>query len=389
MGIRSWVAEKLNPAQILIGGIAESSTVARHKATKPYENLGIVNRCINMLVDDAASVNYNVGNKIYGLGKVIITKPTLEKLINVSGNPYQDLSALRRNILIDLIIDGNAFIYYDGIGLYHLPANKVSIEKSKTEYVSKYTFNNETDYSPKEIIHIKDNSADSIYRGTSRLKSTFKNIDLVDSMQNFQDTFFSNGAVPGLVIESPHVLGKTVKERMLQHWSERYNPKSGGRKPIILDGGLNLKEIGSRNFRELDFDESLSTHEEKICEGLGIPPILLAGGNNANIRPNLRLYYLQTVLPIVKKINSAFSHFFGYEVTEDVANVVALQPELSEQAGYHTSLVNGGVITPNEARIALGYDELEGLNEIRIPQNIAGSAADPSEGGRPSESEDE
>ena len=35
---------------------------------------------------------------------------------------------------------------------------------------------------------------------------------------------------------------------------------------------------------------------------MGVPPILMDGGNNANIRPNHRLYYLETVLPIVKKI---------------------------------------------------------------------------------------
>ena len=33
----------------------------------------------------------------------------------------------------------------------------------------------------------------------------------------------------------------------------------------------------------------------------------------------------------------------------------------------------------------LGYDFIDGQDEIRVPQNIAGSAVNPSQGGRPEE----
>jgi len=62
----------------------------------------------------------------------------------------------------------------------------------------------------------------------------------------------------------------------------------------------------------------------------------------------------------------------------------ALQPELKDVAAYHSTLVNGGVITPNEARIELRYPTIAGNDTLRIPANIAGSAANPSVGGRPS-----
>ena len=47
---------------------------------------------------------------------------------------------------------------------------------------------------------------------------------------------------------------------------------------------------------------------------MGVPPILLDGGNNANIRPNHRLYYLETILPIVRKIGYAFERYFGFAI---------------------------------------------------------------------------
>ncbi len=100
------------------------------------------------------------------------------------------------------------------------------------------------------------------------------------------------------------------------------------------------------------------------------------------------MYYLETVLPIVRKINSAYSRFFGFEISEDVTDIPALQPELRDAASYYTALVNGGIITINEARDSLGYDTLDGQDDIRVPQNIAGSAVNPDEGGRPKESND-
>ena len=118
---------------------------------------------------------------------------------------------------------------------------------------------------------------------------------------------------------------------------------------------------------------------------MGIPPILMDGGNNANIRPNHRLYYLETVLPIVRKIGHAVERFFGFELSEDVTGIPALQPELRDQAAYYATLVNTGIMSPNEAREALGKEPVDGFDEPRVPVNIAGSSANPEEGGRPTE----
>ena len=47
--------------------------------------------------------------------------------------------------------------------------------------------------------------------------------------------------------------------------------------------------------------------------------------------------------------------------------------------------MNGGVVTPNEARVELRYAKVidAEADKLRVPANIAGSAADPSQGGKP------
>ena len=386
--------EKLNPAQRYIGleeGLAIDTREKKDNYRSAYEELEVVNRAVNMIVDDSADIRYTVGTKVQGITPVVenVRRTRVDLLLNKEPNPFQDINTFKRNLVIDLLIDGNIFIYYDGVHLYHLPAQNVTIEADTDTYVSKYVYDGQIDYSPKEIIHIKENSFHSIYRGVPRLKPAYRTMYLMDSMRKFQDNFFKNGAVPGLVLKSPNTLSEKIKERMLQAWSTRYNPKNGGRRPLILDGGLEVDSLTKVNFKELDFQPSIAANEKVILEALGVPPILLDGGNNANIRPNHRLYYLETVLPVVRKIAYACERYFGFELVEDVTNVPALQPELRDQAAYYATLVNTGIMSPNEARDALGKEPLEGHDDLRVPANIAGSAADPTEGGRPQEESEE
>src|SRR5210317_922616 len=381
--------EKLNPIQPYYGKTTEPSKEYTYSYERAYEDLEIVNRGVNILVDDCAEIDAVVHEQLPMQGVIKGVKGSrINKLLNQEPNPFQDISSFRRNLFTDYVLDGNIFIYFDGVHLYHLPANKMTIHASDTTYIDYYTFNEVVKYSPNEIIHIKENSFYSIYRGVSRLKPALRTMILTRSMRDFQDNFFKNGAVPGLVLKSPNTLSEKIKERMIQSWSARYKPDAGGRRPLILDGGIEVDSISNVNFKELDFQAAIAENEKIILKALGIPPIMLDSGNNANIRPNMRMYYLETILPIVRKMNFSLERFFGFELSEDITNIPALQPELRDQATFYTSLVNAGIITPNEARVAMNFDELPDADEIRVPANIAGSAVEPSLGGRPTEGEE-
>jgi len=385
---REEAEEKLNPIQSYLGVSTQTSREFTDKYETYYENLEVVNRAVNMVVDDAAEIPAVV-NRVSVPGVISgIKRAKVDTLLNREPNPFQDINTFKRNLVTDYLLDGNMFIYYDGAHLYHIPADNVAIVGDSKTYVDKYTYN-DIDYLPSEIIHIKENSFHDIYRGVSRLKPAVRTMQIMSYMRKFQDNFFSNGAVPGLVLKSPNTLSEKIKERMLQSWQARYRPDAGGRRPLILDGGIEIDSISNVNFKELDFQSSIQENEKIILKAIGVPPIMLDSGNNANIRPNMRLYYLETVLPIVRKLNFGCSRFFGFDIREDVTDIPALQPELRDQSSYYTALVNGGIITVNEAREQLGFDSVDGQDDVRVPANIAGSAANPDEGGRPVEEEEE
>ena len=386
--------EKLNPAQSFIAmgeGLTLGTREKKDNYRSAYEELEVVNRAVNMIVDDVADIPFEIGDKIKGITPVRdnIRRSRVDLILNKEPNPFQDINSFKRNLIIDLLIDGNIFVYFDGAHIYQLPSNNVTIHSHTETYIEKFEYDGHIDYTPKEIIHIKENSFNSIYRGVPRLKPAYRTMYLLDNMRKFQDNFFKNGAVPGLVLKSPNTLSERIKERMLQAWQTRYNPTTGGRRPLILDGGLEVDTLTKINFKELDFQSSINANEKIILEAMGVPPILLDGGNNANIRPNHRLYYLETILPIVRKIGYAFERYFGFKLNENVSDIPALQPELRDQASYYQSLVNSGIMSPNEARDALNLEAMDGHDDLRIPANIAGSAANPEEGGKPPQDEEQ
>jgi HK97 family phage portal protein len=375
-------------------GGKKPSADKRHFFENKYDSIEVIRRGTDLIVDAASEIDINITDTLpfkpshEGVGRIKIKQ--LLTVLNFRPNPVEDISTFRRQLLMDIILTGNMYQYFDGRDLYHLPAERMEVVPSKTQKISHYLFDGKQEYGLHEIIHTQDNNATSNLVGRSRLYCTKNSINILGEMLAFQENFFKNGTVPGLILTTPNILGTKLKEKLLYQWRQRFNPLTGGKSPMILDGDLKINPLSQVKFNELDFEGSVSSHEMKILKALGVPPILLDSGNNANLRPNIQLFYETTVLPLCNKLISSYEKFFAWDMEPDLAKITALRPELADEGQYLTGLVNGGIMTPNEARfkIRLEADSDPESDKLRIPANIAGSAVDPAQGGRPEEDDD-
>ena len=101
--------EKLNPAQYTIArdeGLSVDSRENKINYRNAYENLEVVNRAVNMIVDDVAEIPFTVAEKVRGVNPVAkdVRRTRVDILLNKEPNPFQDVSAFKRNLIIDLII---------------------------------------------------------------------------------------------------------------------------------------------------------------------------------------------------------------------------------------------------------------------------------------------
>lgn len=397
---RQWLSEKINPAQPSIASLepyASPETIVDYE--QAYREIEVIHRSVEMIINACIEIPLIVeGNS---------PAKKVNKLLNIKPNPFEDRARLFRRAFLDFHLDGNAFFYYDGESIYLLPANDVEVVPDSKTFVSHYNYlvsNQQSSdffgyakqtrkaeairFESHEIIHVMNENAESIFRGTSKLKSVIRLMELYYYMINFQRQFFKNNALPGFVLTTDSILSKRVKDRLLEAWRSTYTTIfDGARNPAILDGGLKIDRFSTVNFDQLDFEDSIERIQQDMAKALGVPYVLLKSGNNANIDANQKLFYLHTVLPILNQFCSAFSHYFNNNVSvrPDKLSVPALQPDNRTQAVYYSTLVNTGIITPNEAREGLRFAKIDGNDNIRIPQNITGSATDATQGGRPVE----
>lgn len=391
----SRLISKSNPVQSSIEqeqGDQPTTQTKIRTVTDAFNLVEVVNRCINLTVDNAALVTYDVAGSLNFTGIATgVRKDQLVRMLNVKPNPYMDISTFRRLLLMDFLVDGNAFIYYDGTGLYHVPAMNMTIIPDSVGYVNSYEYTTSVGdmftYPVNKIIHIKDNSVNSIYRGDSRINSSLESLYSRAAMLQFQNSFFDSGTSMGMIIETESILSSRMKERQEREWVAKYNPRRGNGRPIILDAGMKAKSTTSSNFKEMAFVDSIQEMEKKVAVALGIPPILLDSGNNANIKPNIELWFYTTLIPMLRKFEAALEYYFAYDIELSTHRVPALLPDLKAEAERISALVNNGIITGNEGRLVLRMEpsKEEHMDQIRIPQNIAGSAVGVSgqEGGRP------
>lgn len=396
-----WIRNKLNPVQPHIHSrepfVQPDNNVDFRAA---YDQIEIIHRSIEMIVSACVEIPFSIS----GSGP----QKKIHKLLNQRPNPFEDRVKFFRRAYFDLLIDGNAFFYYDGNHFYVLPANDVEIVTDPKTFVKGYLYlvhgggsssygglrgskSQTIEFSADEVIHIKEDNDESIFRGKSRIKSLENIINIYNALLKFQKQFFRNNAVPGVVLTTDSVLNTKIKDRLLESWRSNYSTIfEGARSPAILDGGLKIDKFSDVSFQSLDFEKSIDRLEQDMSKAMGVPYVLMKSGNNANISANQVLFYEHTVLPIVEMFASAFSHFFNsVEIKPDKSVITALQPDLKTQSQYYVSLVNSGIITPDEAREKLGFKTIgdDSTNHIRIPQNIAGSAVNPALGGRPTSDE--
>lgn len=378
MGWLNNIRTKLNPAQADIQqevGESQYSTAPKISHQKAYSSLEVVNRGANLVVDSSSAIKVDVGESLR-TGKQKLRKKALHTLLNFAPNPYQTADVFKRNIFMDLVLEGNAFLYWDGAFLYNLPANQVEIIVDAKTFVSGYKYN-EVHFKPEDIVHVMENSSTSIFRGQSRLVSATDAINAIQTLTNYHTKFFENGTVTGVVLSTPNNLAPRNKDKISREWSRHYSISNGGKRPIILDGDFKVSSLGTDDPRELDFQASIKSYEDRVLAALGVPSVLISSGNNANISQNAKQFYTTTVIPLTERLTASLERFFGYDIKPVYQDVIALRPELSEMGSYYGSLVNSGIMTRNEVRelLRLPMSDSEIADQLILPANVAGSNA--------------
>ncbi|WP_339171470.1 phage portal protein [Anoxybacillus sp. FSL W8-1294] len=360
-----------------------------------YENLAKegfekniwVYRCIMAIAHAGASVPWLLFQTRRNGDRKEITQHALIDLLN-NPNPFMSRQDLIEHLIAFQLLSGNAYLQHAGPKagppkeLWALRPDRVRIIPHPVDLIGGYEYRIDDSlkqqFPADQITHFKFFSALDDFYGLSPIQVAARRIDSDNFANNWNASLLQNGARPSGALVTDSTLGDEQYKRLKQQIREHYmSPKNAG-KPMLLEGGLDWKEM-SLSPKDMDFIELKKMSRLEICAAFGVPPEIVGDMEHAtysNYQEARKAFYQDTVIPILYKIrdrlNSTLVKKFGDNLVLDVNldAIDALQEDRAEMWDRVLNAVDKGLLSINEGRYELGFENIEGGDVRYVPMNV-------------------
>ncbi len=352
-------------------------------SAEEYSNNVIVHRCVNIISQAASHIPWVIYEK-RGHSKPFKLSDHPIYLLLRRPNSSQAGADFFSELVATKLLYGNAYIFASGekapnnLFLLH-PKNMNIIQNNG--HITHYIYKNQDKEikfpvnhknSSCKILHIKNYNPASSTRGIAAIKPAAKAIELHNNTSNWNNNLLKNGARPtgALVMkDANNYLTEEQFQRLQEQLYHKFSGSDNSGKPLLLEGGLDWKEIGVSP-KDMDFIESKNSAAREIALAFGLPPQLLGiSGDNtySNMQEARIALWEETIIPLLDKIADNLSNWlsiwFGKEIIIDFE-----RESISALSEKRYSLIekisNANFMTLNENRAILGLYPIKGGDEI-------------------------
>lgn len=312
----------------------------------------------------------------------------LNDILEYEPNRWQTAFDFRAMMQMDLSLRGNAFAeiisgprgFADRLEVIR-PDQMQKVEKLDNGTL-RYTFTDENKRTvvklQDEIMHLRSAIAPRGLLGVSPVTYARETIGLALATEEHGSRLFSNGARPSGVVTVEKRMSDPAFERFKKEWNRMYMGLANSGKVPVLEEGAKFSPISLTNedaqflaTREFEIEEVarwfdvplvLLHHMTKTSSwGTGVEAIMLAFVRN-NLMPWLKCWTLGIRRDLILAPQL-------YEARFDVDELQRGDSKATSE--FFSKLVTAGIIVRNEAREALGYNSLPGLDEPLVPNSNA------------------
>ena len=286
-----------------------------------------------------------------------------------------------KKIVEDVILKGNAYLYItrDEAGhpksLTYLRPSQVAIQYNELTQDLYYLVTSSNKVTKKKILdkdmcHFVMHSNDGV-NGLSILSYATRTIDSANATEQSAKQFFDGGcSINGIIrLKNPLVSDKQRNE-IRSNWAQ-------------IHGGDNCSGIavlsGVEDFTPITSDPNKSQMLEtrrfnvtEIARWFNINPILLGDLSHTSYSDieQANIEFVQhTLLPWIEMLQNELTRklIVNRKRYIDLDENTLLKSNKTNMANYCKTLVSGGIMSPNEARIQIGLNPMEGADDLVIP----------------------
>lgn len=287
------------------------------------------------------------------------------------------------------LLAGDAFWYIQGkkenvVGIYSLQPDKIELEFGKVAgsqvIIDKYKFEDnvegkplKAEYRPDEIIHFKIPNAKNPYRGYGKVEAAADDIDLDSMAVEANKQLYMRGLISNFVLTTPNKLTDEQLKQLHAEFKSSYGGVENSFKVPIF--GSDLKPVSTQvTNRDMQFLEHQEWLRDKITAVWGNNKAAIGitdDVNRANADASITLWRASTIRSEMKAITDTLNEFYIPRFGENL--IIGFKDPVgeteAEQIEKAKSLKGADIITLNEAREILGYENIDGGDEMAFQRS--------------------
>lgn len=329
--------------------------------------IAAVHACVQLIAETIASLPLAPYRRTDAGGKTVDTQHPLYNVLHHQANSVLTAFELREMLVASCLLTGNGFALKDidgrgaVTGLSPIAPGSVRVERLANGRL-RYVVGTER-YIQDEILHLRYRSKDGV-SGLSPIGIARETLGLSLAHQQYESSFFANGARPLGVLQTPHALNAERLATLRAGFNERFAGPHKAGNTLILEEGMEYKQI-ALSHADAQFVDSRQMNLEEIARIFRVPPPaigILKEATYSNITEQSRSLVMHTLRPWMVRIEQAM-------------NASLLTP-----AGRRTHFIEHnaeGLLRGNQKeryesyRIAREWGWLN-VNEIRSKENMGG-----------------
>ena len=397
MSIGDWFSRKALPEPgvnaILIDGLTSSTPQdIRAYANEGYTQNPVVFACAMLVANAAASVKLELHRTTKGEKEVILDHPLLSLLERP--NPTQTWEEFAIELVTWHRVAGEAFVLrLPATGkpkeLYLLNPASIEIEAAEKGGVPKaYTYGSgerKVRYpvniinGASQVLHIKTFNPHDPWRGLSPLSPAARAVDTHNNGSRWNSSLLMNSARPSGVLEVTGAVDESTVSRLRSWFKEAWQGAGNVGTVPLLTGGAKFTPL-SHNPKDMDFQNSMGEAAKNtgLVYGVPLPLLTMEAATFSNMDAAQERLWTETVLPLLNLVIKKLSAFLvplydkseGMQLAYNADSVPALEAKRQRMFNRMKDAVGGGLLTPNEARAEMGYDALDGGDELFLPGTL-------------------
>ena len=349
-----------------IFGNSSGQAVSKQQAIR----IATVWSCVRVLSETVASLPICLYSKDENDRKVKLNNNPLNSLVGEQPSPLYNSFMFFERVLVDLSFDGNFCAYIERnqgglpIALHPIQYNDIEVYTSPDgrEVYYEVTQNADTPYpivgkvQSVNMIHIKGLSFDGL-EGKSPIEAAAETLGISLSLEKHAGSWFKNGSQLGGILKHPGTLKPETAKRLKESWNSNYSGTVNAGKTAILEEGMEWVSRTVPN-NQAQFIESREYQVSDICRIFRVPNFLVndvAKASYNSIEAQQIHFVSHTITPWLKRIESELNsklitskkrgvEYFKFNVT------ALLRGDTKSRADYYRTLVNIGVMSPDEVR---------------------------------------